>query len=305
VGGLEVSVVTSQQRQRMGWLAVATTTATMAVVSHVLFPPVRPGMGRGVWLGVAAAGLILVCALFGLRKRWLRWRFGSVMAWRVAHHALGSLALVLSLVHCRLQVGGLLTTALLASLMAVVLSGIAGTVIQTIVPKMMTVQLHHEAAHDDFARLFVEYWRSVHGLVQRACGPQEREAASLKAAEKAAGIEAARAMLKPTEPPRAAPEALVAFYRSTLMDFFRVPSTAHPLATPAGAALAFATLRANVDARWHDVVSEIEQISAEARVRVEERRLHRVMLGWQIIHIPSSILLVVLTLVHGVAGIYY
>ncbi len=289
------------------WAGAATTAALVVIIVHGLLPPSPAGHGHSIWFGVGAAVLILVCSVLGLRKRWLRLRLGSVASWTVAHQTLGVLALVLALAHCQWTAGGMLTTALLACLSAVVVSGIAGTLIQLVVPKVMNRQLPHEASHDRFPVIFAEHWRRVHDIVEKACGAQPQVATALSEVEAKLGIDAPNAagptserLIDETER-----ETIASFYRSTVAAFLTAPRATHRLATAAGATLTFDAVRANVDRDFHPILQRIEDVCGEARVRFEERRFHRIFIGWQMFHIPLSTMLVVLTVIHGLTAIYY
>src|SRR5580658_6331962 len=86
-------------------------------------------------MGVAAAALVVFAALRGLRRRLRRVQIGSAGSWLRAHLWLGLLSLVFALAHCRLRLGGPLSTALTLLLVAAVLSGVLGAVLQRLLTR--------------------------------------------------------------------------------------------------------------------------------------------------------------------------
>ena len=104
---------------RATWWWIAGIVGVAAVAGEIMLPSVRGGTGRSLWLGIAAASLLLVCGLIGPRKRLLRLRMGPIRWWNASHNALGVLTLLLGLLHCGFQWGGILTSVLLGGLVVV------------------------------------------------------------------------------------------------------------------------------------------------------------------------------------------
>lgn len=284
-----------------GMSIIAALIGVAAAMLHIVTPHVRAGVDHRLWFGVAAGALVVFASALGLRRRWLRLRVGSLVSWRHAHNVFGSLALVLALLHADMNPGGALTTVLLGALFFVWVSGVVGSVIQATVPRLMTSRLGRETASGDPRAGIIGAWRRIHDLVVARCGPQPDEA--LVAAEARAGLSAPTTKEAKPEP-GAAP--LAEFYRTNVIELFASQrGNVGALATDAGAAISFDTLRASVDPRHHECIQEIERSIQDARAFKDEERLQRILTFWLLGHIPLGMLVLVLTLVHAAFALYY
>ena len=77
------------------------------------------------------------------------------------------------------------------------------------------------------------------------------------------------------------------------------------LSTPAVAAALFRHLRTLVPPALHETLQELEAICDERRQLAEQKRLHHWLHGWLLVHVPLSMALLVLALVHAVMSIRY
>ncbi|MEM7159423.1 MAG: hypothetical protein AAF799_41680 [Myxococcota bacterium] len=293
---------------RATWWWLVGIAGSAAVAGEILLSPVRGGTGRSLWLGIGAASLLLACGLLGPRKRMLRLRMGPIRWWNASHNALGALALLLGLLHCGFQWGGVLTSALLGGLVLLTISGLVGSVLQVNIPKLMTSRLHRESPHRYFPALLVGHWRRVHDLVVAECGPQPEAAHELARAERAAGLPevgSAPASKERAEADAIDLETIASFYATRIVPFVVGSKASGSLASESEARLALDALRANVEPSRYELVTQIESIIQEIRMCMEERRLHHWIFDWQLMHIPLAVLVVVLMLVHAMAALYY
>jgi hypothetical protein len=77
------------------------------------------------------------------------------------------------------------------------------------------------------------------------------------------------------------------------------------LSTPALAAALFRHLRTLVPPALHETLQELEAICDERRQLAEQKRLHHWLHGWLLVHVPLSMALLLLALVHAVMSIRY
>ncbi len=283
------------------WWRFSIVASAAAAAVFFLQPSASAGTGARLWLGVGAGALVVFASSLGLRKRFLRLRVGRVASWRSAHDALGFVALVMALLHCDFEASGTLAAALLASLITCVLLGLVGVFIQATVPRLMTSRLSDETASGDVGASLLEDWRLIHELVVSACGPQPHAAAMLASA--GLSVDGGDGAPSASDGDRA---AIATFYSDTIIDFLRAPRRVHsPLGTEAGATLAFDALRATVSTGVHDQLGEIERLCEDARGRRQERTFHRVLSRWQIAHVAIGAVVLILTIAHAVAALYY
>ncbi|HEY0405333.1 MAG TPA: cyclic nucleotide-binding domain-containing protein [Pyrinomonadaceae bacterium] len=91
------------------------------------------------WLtGYVGFASVIGAMLYLLRKQVYKRRRGPLRYWRLAHVYLGSIALVVLLVHGGWRSGGLLTSALMVAFDLTILSGLAGALIYLLAPRLLT-----------------------------------------------------------------------------------------------------------------------------------------------------------------------
>ncbi len=290
--------------RRAGWTwlaAVVVVTGTVAM----LLPAGRGGTGRSLWLGVVAAVLLLVCALLGARKRFLRLRLGSVAAWTSAHNGLGAIALVLGLLHAQFQRGDVITTALLVTLGLVVVIGTLGLLLQAQVPRVMTARLPRETAHSEVDPI-LDQWRQLHEHLVAECGPLPDAERALRDAEEARGLSRPETVHRETaRPSGAGRRAIASFYTAEMLPLLVSSGTKGALSSTSTAQLAMDALRADVDPSLHALVAQLETTVMGLHAFIEERRLHGLVFNWQLIHIPLAMVVMLLLVVHVAAALYY
>jgi hypothetical protein len=296
-------------RRNQVWATLSAPFVLGAAVVSAAAEGSRLAKGLYLGFGIAAALLVLLAALLGMRKRFLRWKVGSVAAWTAAHNWLGGLSLFFAVLHARFHAGSVLTATLLVLLTLTVLSGGVGVVIQSIVPRLMVSELPEESPRDDLRPVFAEHWRAIHDIIASSCDKRPAEEELLRY-EAACGIlrrsEASAGgpvvLMNPVEGQR----ALLGFYMTTVVPFFRSPlSRAATLSNEAEATLVFDALRGGVDPMLRGPVDRIRQICAEARLRAQEARFRRVLEGWVLFHIPLAMMALVLLFAHALAALYY
>lgn len=120
------------------------TLVVTAVIGWAVFKYGFAQHLRGTWLTMrwvtGLVGLIGVAAVmtYPVRKPIYRRRAGALRYWLLAHTYLGVIAGVVLLIHGGSHGGGLLTTTLMISFDAVILSGLFGLACYLIVPRIMT-----------------------------------------------------------------------------------------------------------------------------------------------------------------------
>lgn len=96
------------------------------------------GSNWGLGYGIAGTALILLLAFFGIRKRWYRSTFGTLEQWLQSHIYLGLLVLVVLIFHTGMRFNDRIAVATLVLVIIVVASGIFGAILYVTVPRMLT-----------------------------------------------------------------------------------------------------------------------------------------------------------------------
>ena len=122
------------------WLKISTGILVGAVVLYLRDPASdrRGGTPAGYALGTVSALLVLWLPWFGVRKRQYDARGPDLRGWLSAHVYLGGLLLLLVPLHAAFRFGPNLHTTSAMLLAAVIVSGLVGAVVYTVVPDRMT-----------------------------------------------------------------------------------------------------------------------------------------------------------------------
>lgn len=96
------------------------------------------GSNWGLGYGIAGTLLILLLAFFGIRKRWYRSTFGTLEQWLQSHIYLGLLVLVVLIFHTGMRFNDRIAVATLVLVIIVVASGVFGAILYVTVPRLLT-----------------------------------------------------------------------------------------------------------------------------------------------------------------------
>jgi len=277
-------------RQTIGrhcvWIAfvvLATTAATAWYVQHAQAVGRLPGGASlpGLVLGIAAAAIMVFELLLWPRKLLRRWRLGSAKGWLRAHIWLGLFTVPLVLLHSGFQWGGSLSAVLAWLFIIVIASGIFGLALQQWLPRLMLSDLPAETIASQTEHVSHTLYRDAQQIVASICGVQP------------AGVRA-----ESTEP-LASSEPLLLGFASEIGPFLLGGGRHEPLGDAAGASVYFSQLRSALEQETHPAVATLERYCDERRQFDRQLRLHRWLHGWLLVHLPLSIVLVVLVFVHA------
>ena len=144
----------SYLRYRNGrWLKAAAWLTLATLIAYVAHrPPASRGGNTptGYALGIFAAALMLWLSWFGVRKRRYQPGGAPLRGWLSAHVYLGATLLVIVPLHCAFRFGWNVHTLAYALIVAVIISGMLGVAIYTLVPERMT----HNRPGERLATLF-------------------------------------------------------------------------------------------------------------------------------------------------------
>ncbi|HET9953375.1 MAG TPA: hypothetical protein VFQ61_02665 [Polyangiaceae bacterium] len=152
VGQTEGSITDSTSSLRkIGWLVLGLLTAVAAWalwtrgasfyttdihnrVDHPDYRLLSPGHSTGHAYGILATLLVLANLSYLLRRRFPRWRLGSMRLWLDIHVTTGALAGLFALSHSALQMRSPLAVVTMAALGMTLLTGVIGRCIHLFVP---------------------------------------------------------------------------------------------------------------------------------------------------------------------------
>src|ERR1044072_1827778 len=123
--------------RRYRWLKIAAGISAFTILVYLL-TDVQPRPNGGSWLGYTlgtiGAGLIVWLSLLGIRKRGVKRRRRALKAWTSAHVYLGLALIVIGTLHTGFQFGWNVHTLAWVLMILVILSGIYGISVYSILP---------------------------------------------------------------------------------------------------------------------------------------------------------------------------
>ena len=298
-------------RDSRGWIALSAilllgTAASYhgVYIRHRINGP-SGGSAWGLTYGIAGTALIIFAMLLLAKKTWRTMRVGSAYAWLQGHVWLGLVSYPIILYHAGWRFGGPLTWWIMVLFTVVWLSGIAGLILQNLVPRVMFHDLPDETVYAQIDRVARENLKQARRLVRA------------RTAVTAGGLL--------DTPKRDAPaEALVVFYEAQVR-----PYLAHGLQPPPtgwiffrrnpwkrwlGPARAlhrhpparsdFAQMRSRYPALF-DELGTLEAFVEQRRQHHRQKQLHWLLHGWLLLHIPCSIAMMLLIPLHAVLAMRY
>ena len=283
------------------WMIVtlaAIAVGALVYVPYALHTPV-PGGGTGIGLmiGSVALGLMLFAALLSLRKRFPIWRIGRTKIWMRAHLWLGFLALPMVLFHAAFHARGVLTAVLMWLTLIVVVSGIAGAWLQHTLPTRILREVPFETIYDQI--------------------PVIRSQLAAEAAGRA--VDVTQRLAPATGPGATVVDTLlniptmetetVAFDRfvAELVTPYLAEEGARRnlLSNRERAREQFENFRREFPPPAWEPISAIEEICEEKRQLDRQARLHRLLHGWLLVHLPFSAALILLAIIHAIGALRY
>lgn len=297
-------------RTHRSWLFASILILAVATVAYIPYAIFYPGGPRGnsflgLVYGLAGYGMMLFAGLMGARKKVPLWRIGRAKVWMRGHLWLGALSLPIILFHAGFMARGPLTFALIVLLFIVVLSGIAGAMIQHFMPRRMTSAIQLETIYEEIPHVRDLLRAEATSIVDRLCADAPVSVAT-------AAFETGRTVLTADEDedPREALSdtdriRLRQVYNDSILPFLREPEGQPSLGDPVKAPLFFEALRKQSPTAIHPDLKDLENICEEERQLTRQRKMYLWLHGWLLVHVPLSITLLVLGGIHAIVAIRY
>ncbi|MBM3813156.1 MAG: hypothetical protein FJW20_16150 [Acidimicrobiia bacterium] len=313
------------------WIFPCTAGALAATACYLLYAWMSPngpsgGSIPGLVFGFAGTLIIIFECLLSLRKKYPASPLGRVSWWLRAHVWLGLLSFLLILFHTGLQWGEGLAALLMWLFAIITVSGIFGVLLQNWLPRRMMELVRREALYDQIPMLVwqlrleaderMEFLTADLGMQEdekefvRAGGVKQYfdEAQKASAREKIQAVIDKRRATRQIDIGDAAAQAMKAHYLEEVRPFLFDPPSAYTkklFATGDKVAAYFNHLRTIMPIPAHEVLGDVQSICEERRQLALQATMHRWLHGWLYVHVPLSMGLLVLTLVHAVMSLKY
>ena len=283
------------------------------------------GTPLGLVFGSIAFAIFLFAALFGLRKKLLRWQIGSVQSWMRAHIWLTLLTVPLVVLHAGFRVGGPMTILLLWLYAIVMVSGIYGLILQHRIPRLMQERIPAETIFEQIPHVRAKLCAAAEQLRESfdVLGSGKVLAAGAARTSDTMGLAKTReddalnpvtsAVVAAVSSEQTAPEAdaeseaaLADFLDRQVLPFLKSKRGKTPgLGNAQFSDDTFRFVRLHVTARYRPLVEEIQAWCEERRMLDSQTKLHHWLHAWLFIHVPFSFLLVILTGWHAFVTLFY
>ena len=289
----------------MFWTTALFLLAALVYVPYSLFSPTAPSGSSplGLTYGVAAYGIMLFCAVLSIRKKFRIWRIGRAQTWMRGHLWLGLLSYPLILLHAGLSGGHGLARLLMVILSTVVVSGMIGAIIQHYMPHAMTERVPTETIYNQIDRVQGQLLAEADGLLASLTPQKSDYGLIVPTSGPTDTMTTATTLIRLGEQ---SSTKLRKQYDENIRPYLaRRGSHRQSLADRHTSLVLFAQLRAVTPESFRTVIDDLENICQEKRDLDRQSRLHRLLHGWLLVHIPLSYLLLVLGAVHAIMALHY
>jgi len=261
------------------------------------------GTPAGLAFGIAGYLCMLFAVLLSVRKKFTTWRIGKAQTWMRGHLWLGLLSYPLIWLHADWSWGSGLALCLMLLLSAVVLTGVAGAVIQHYLPHIMTDTLASETIYYESASVQKQLVKEAETLVEPLFRKGTQYGLLVPASERTAAREGVTTLVRFAGQ---SGQKLQAAYTDTIKPYLDEPKAYHhKLGDKRTAEVLFAELRMVVPKEAYALIDDLEGICRDKRDLDRQSRFHNFMYLWLLVHVPLSFLLIGLGLLHAVIAWHY
>jgi hypothetical protein len=270
----------------------------------------RGGSAVGLTYGITGFLFMLFAGLLGLRKKFPVWRIGRAQSWMRAHLWLGLISFPLILLHAGFQFGGSLTRVLMWMFLVVWISGILGAALQHFMPRLQTAQLLMETIYEQIDRVRSQLATEAGQLVEETCSALEGEVSRASERQRAmsasAGTQGGLTVASGLQANHQASAQMREFLEQQMRPYLaRAGTHGATLSDGTQAQRLFQQLRVLLPPELHSNLDDLENICEEKRQLDKQSRLHRLLHGWLLVHIPLSYAVLLLGAVHAVVALKF
>lgn len=261
------------------------------------------GSWPGFGFGLAGSVIIVFCMLLSVRKALRTAPLGRATHWMQAHVWFGLISYPLIWLHAAFRLGGTLTTVLMIVFTVVWLSGIIGLWLQHRTPTRIVRHVPNATIHEQIGHVVDDLRRRAETIVAAAGARATVGVPELVGVGGGAGDNSQT----PPAIADASPAGLTAFrqfYRDSVAPALtaKTPRLAHH---GAAVSAAFIGARGRLPANFLAPLAELESLVRERINLDEQRRLHRLLQGWLLIHVPLSYAMFILSVIHAVMALKF
>jgi len=276
------------------------------------------GSTPGLVFGIVGGAICLFEFLLWPRKNWARARrYVRVKYWMQAHIWLGLLAVPVLILHSGLRFSNPLALATFVLFLLVVASGVWGLVVQQFLPTRMLDDVPAETIASQIPVISAQLAHEAERLVSAVCGPVGGAAVPQIPDESPdfivvgkvrvqGGTQGRVLQTQAVTKPVAKCEFLREAFQTTIKPYLeKGAADRSPLAAPMRAASTFSEIRVRIAPGAHDTLEAIAGLVEQRRQLDRQAMLNFWLHNWLWVHLPLSVALMVLMLVHTFVALRY
>jgi hypothetical protein len=285
--------------------------ATAVYIPYALRSPQGPRGGSALGLTYGALGFLfmLFVGLLGLRKKFPVWRVGRAQSWMRGHLWLGLLSFPLILFHGGFHFGGTLTSLLMWLFLFVWISGILGAALQHFMPRLQTAQLPMETIYEQIDRVRGQLAAEAQQIVDETCSALEGEVSHASERQRAisasAGTQGGLTVASGLQANQQVSSQLRKFLADEMLPYLARAGGLSNMANSVQSQKLFQQFRVLLPPELHSNLDDLENICEEKRQLDKQSRLHKILHGWLLVHIPLSYALLLLGAVHAIVALKF
>jgi hypothetical protein len=296
-----------------GWFLFTLIVMAIACAAYVPYwfrGKVGGGTTMGLIYGSVGFAFMVFATLLSLRKKFPIWRIGRASIWMRGHLWLGMMSFPVILLHGGFHFGGPLTRLLMWMFVIVFVSGLLGSLLQHYLPTLQTKKLPMETIYEQIDNVQEQLCQEAWRIVEQAGAALEGDVRLATQQQRAMAATAGANWDVTVATGLAADEKVSAelkeFYRGQVEPFLsQRPHQNSALAEEQRARAMFRQMRILLPPGLHSAIDDLENICEEKRQLDQQRRMHRLLHGWLLVHVPLSYAVLLLGAIHGFTALRY
>jgi len=188
----------------------------------------------------------------------------------------------------------------------VIISGIVGAVVQHYVPRFMTSRVPLETIYEEIPHVRTQLREEADLLAMSVCGPLGETATIIATEEDLSPAAASSDVTTLVEIETEDRQRFKEVYVGKVKPFLENPDAPNmEMTNPQLSGAVFTEMRRLLPATVHPVVDDLENIIEEERQLRRQRVIYQWLHGWLLVHVPLSIVLLVLGGIHAIMALTY
>jgi hypothetical protein len=309
-------------RDSRAWIILRLLTLVVCTVWYFVYAATAPqgpsgGSVPGLVFGSIGTAIILFAWGLTVRRTYRAKRWGKAYTWVQGHVYLSLISYLVILYHAGFHWGGPLTTALMWAFTVCYFSGILVLAFQQVLPRFLLAEVPLETIYEQIDSVSRQNLEAADTLVE----------ANVVVAVTVPDLDDDDFERGgPLRPPTPGADLKVFYdrrvrpfladgvhpagrgkYATVFSSWTRAArGLVIPRSRPAAPATAeFNDLRRKLPDGLHGVVDALEGFAEERRQFILQKRIHHLLHGWLLVHVPSSWVMIVLVPLHAVMALRY